>query len=92
LCTLFTPECTLKSYIWLIRLQVFDNALSSYYALIPSSKEEGCYLFFDEIQEMPEWGTFLGRIVDNERATTYVTGSSSRMPSSEIPSEFRASR
>ena len=47
------------------------------------------YIFFDEIQEIPEWGAFLRRVVDTEKATVYVTGSSSKMLSSELKSEFR---
>lgn len=50
---------------------------------------EGTYLFLDEIQEVPGWGTFLRRVVDSWNAAIYVTGSSSRMLSSEMPSEFR---
>lgn len=67
---------------------VLDDAISTYEALWPASLD-GCYLFFDEIQEVPGWGAFIRRIVDTRKATVYVAGSSSRMLSSEMPTEFR---
>ncbi len=65
------------------------DVLDTFYALYPAARGEGAYLFFDEIQEIPEWGAFLRRVVDTEKATVYVTGSSSKMLSSELESEFR---
>ena len=55
----------------------------------PSARRDGAFLFFDEIQEVPEWGAFLRRVVDGTRSTVYVTGSSSRMLSADLASEFR---
>ena len=55
----------------------------------PRARREGAFLFFDEIQEVPEWGAFLRRVVDTLPATVYVTGSSSRMLSADLASEFR---
>lgn len=65
------------------------EVLDTYYALHPDAKTEGAYLFLDEVQEVPEWGAFLRRVIDSERATVYVTGSSSKMLSSSLASEFR---
>ena len=65
------------------------DVLDTFYALHPAARTEGAYIFFDEIQEIPEWGAFLRRVVDTEKATVYVTGSSSKMLSSELKSEFR---
>ena len=65
------------------------DVLDTFYALYPVARTEGAYIFFDEIQEIPEWGAFLRRVVDTEKATVYVTGSSSKMLSSELKSEFR---
>lgn len=67
---------------------LLDEVVSTYEALCPQALD-GCYLFFDEIQEIPQWGVFLRRLVDTRRVTLYVTGSSSRMVSSEMPTEFR---
>ena len=68
--------------------EVLDDVIATYESLYPAALD-GCYLFFDEIQEVPGWGTFLRRLVDTREATIYVTGSSSRMLSSEMPSELR---
>lgn len=76
------------------RLKPYDPALlgdvvDTFYALHPAAREQGAYLFLDEIQEVPEWGTFLRRMVDTAKVTMVVTGSSSKMLSAELGSEFR---
>jgi hypothetical protein len=47
------------------------------------------YLFLDELQEMPEWSKWLRRINDNEDIRIFVTGSSSKVSSKEMPTELR---
>lgn len=47
------------------------------------------YLFLDEIQNMPEWSKWVRRIYDKEALRIFVTGSSSKMSSKEIPTELR---
>lgn len=76
------------------RLKPYDSGLLSevidtYFALNPEAKQKGCFLFFDEIQEVPDWGLFLRRVVDTEKATVYVTGSSSKMLSLNTTTEYR---
>lgn len=66
-----------------------DQVLAAFYELQPQAKSEGAYLFLDEIQEIPDWGTWLRRIVDTEKVTLYVTGSSAKVLSADIASEFR---
>ncbi len=66
-----------------------DDVLETFYELYPNSRREGAYLFFDEIQEVPQWDIAARRIVDTEKATMYVTGSSSRMLSTDVATEFR---
>lgn len=46
-------------------------------------------LFLDEIQEIPGWNKWVRRIYDQERVKMFVTGSSSKMSSREIPTELR---
>ena len=46
-------------------------------------------LFLDEIQEIPGWSKWIRRIYDQERMKIFVTGSSSKMSSREIPTELR---
>jgi len=47
-------------------------------------------LFLDEVQNMPQWSKWLRRAYDeNEDILFFVTGSSSKMSSQEIPTELR---
>ncbi|MBT1182294.1 ATP-binding protein [Bifidobacterium sp. CP2] len=69
--------------------ELLQDVLDSYGELHPHAREDGIYLFFDEIQEVPDWGMFLRRLVDTLNATIYVTGSSSKMLSREVATEFR---
>ncbi len=69
--------------------QTGDEVLEAFQAIHPRAFEEGAFLFFDELQEMENWGPWLRRIVDSHRATIYATGSSSKMLSREIATEFR---
>lgn len=61
--------------------------------LIPTIKQtftkKTQYLFLDEIQDMPKWSQWLRRIYDNEDFTIFITGSSSKVSSREIPTELR---
>ena len=66
-----------------------DQVLESFYALYPEAAHEGAYFFFDELQEMEHWGKWLRRIIDTHKATIFVSGSSSKMLSSEFSSELR---
>lgn len=66
-----------------------DQVLETFFELHPTSRSQGAYLFFDEIQEVPDWDISARRIVDTEKATMYVTGSSSRMLSTDVATEFR---
>src|SRR3989344_4116460 len=61
--------------------------------LIPTAKEifkkKIEFLFLDEIQNIPYWSKWLRRIYDNENMRIFVSGSSSKMSSKEIPTELR---
>lgn len=69
--------------------KVGDEVLEAFETINPGSFDQGVFLFFDELQEMQNWGKWLRRIVDTRRVTIYATGSSSRMLSSEITTAFR---
>lgn len=47
------------------------------------------YLFLDELQIIPNWSKWVRRILDTESIEIVITGSSSKMGSSELPSELR---
>ena len=57
--------------------QLLADVLDTFFALHPIAKEKGCFLFFDEIQEVPDWSLFLRRVIDSDEATVYATGLSS---------------
>lgn len=69
--------------------EVGDEVLEAFETVNPGAFDEGAFLFFDELQEMQDWGKWLRRIVDTRRVTVYATGSSSKMLSSEITTAFR---
>ena len=62
--------------------------LDAYYALVPDAAE-GCYLFFDEIQDVPGWNAFARRVAEQNAVTLVLTGSSSKLLSSEITTKLR---
>lgn len=66
-----------------------DETLEAFFYLNPEAAQQGCYLFFDELQEMDGWGPWLRRIIDTTKATIFVTGSSSKMLSAEFSTELR---
>lgn len=47
------------------------------------------YLFLDELQLIPHWSKWVRRILDAESIQLFITGSSSKMSSSELPTELR---
>lgn len=47
------------------------------------------YMMLDEVHRIPEWSRWLRRIFDLERPNIVVTGSSSKLASSELPTELR---
>lgn len=68
---------------------VGDQVLEAFYYLHPEALAEGAYLFLDELQEMEDWGLWLRRVIDTRKVTVHATGSSSRMLSSDLVTEFR---
>lgn len=47
------------------------------------------FLFLDEVQNVPLWSKYIRRILDNEEIQIFLTGSSSKMSSFELPTELR---
>ena len=47
------------------------------------------YLFLDELQTIPNWSKWIRRILDSESIQIFITGSSSKMSSAELPTELR---
>ena len=67
--------------------ELLQEVIEVFYARNPRARQEGAFFFFDEIQEVPDWGLFLRRMVDTYKATIYATGSSSKMLSA-FPNSF----
>jgi predicted AAA+ superfamily ATPase len=61
----------------------------AFYRRFPSSREQLCWFFFDEIQNVPGWETFVRRLLDTEKVALVLTGSSARLLSREIASSLR---
>ena len=62
----------------------------AYYSLYPEKKNaETVYCFFDEIQAVPGWESFVDRLMRTEKCEVYLTGSSAQMLSKEIATQMR---
>lgn len=49
-----------------------------------SRMDYGCYVFLDEIQEIDNWEKAVNALMEDEQCDVYVTGSNSKLLSSEI--------
>jgi uncharacterized protein len=62
----------------------------AYYTLYPEKKNtERIYCFFDEIQAIAGWESFVDRLMRTEQCEIYITGSSAHMLSREIATQMR---
>jgi len=67
-----------------------DAISEAYYSLYPEKKNsEKVYCFFDEIQILPGWESFVDRLIRTENCEIYITGSSAQMLSKEIATQMR---
>lgn len=61
------------------------NILDAYQELYPQYIDDpNVHFFFDEIQDVPNWENFVRRLLDTEKMSIYITGSSAKMLSKEI--------
>lgn len=70
-------------------LKDLDGLLEGYYELYPQKQEEKVYLFLDEVQNIEGWEKYVRRIDDTENLQIFITGSSSKLLSSEIATSLR---
>lgn len=70
-------------------LKDLDGLLEGYYELYPQKREEKVYLFLDEVQNIEGWEKYVRRIDDTENLQIFITGSSSKLLSSEIATSLR---
>ncbi|HNY02156.1 MAG TPA: ATP-binding protein [Bacteroidales bacterium] len=67
-----------------------DKVLEAYYMLYPEKKnKEKIFCFFDEIQMIRGWESFIDRILRTEKCSVYLTGSSANLLSKEIATHMR---
>ena len=67
----------------------FQLILDVYYGKFPEHRNSKCYFFFDEIQRIEQWEIFIRRLIDTENIQIYITGSSSKLLSTEIATSLR---
>ncbi|MCK4969846.1 MAG: ATP-binding protein [Thermoplasmata archaeon] len=72
-----------------LRLKDLDRILGVFRELNPGSIDERLFLFFDEVQRVDEWESYIRRLLDTENAEVYISGSSSRLLSTEIATSMR---
>jgi len=72
-----------------LKVSDLDLILQAYMELFPQNNLEECYFFFDEIQNVKGWEKFVRRIFDTISTNVFVTGSNSKLLSSEIATELR---
>ncbi|MEN8217356.1 MAG: ATP-binding protein [Pseudomonadota bacterium] len=67
----------------------FQTILDVYYGKYPEHRDTRCHFFFDEIQNIAQWELFIRRLLDTENVQVYLTGSSSKLLSTEIATQLR---
>jgi len=67
----------------------FQEILDVYFGKYPQHRKSQCYFFFDEIQRIDRWEMFIRRLLDTEKVRTFITGSSSKLLSSQIATILR---
>ena len=72
-----------------IDVRELDLILRAHDELYPEFSGRRRYVFFDEVQGVPSWETYLRRLHDTEDARLFVTGSSSQLLSRELATGLR---
>ncbi len=71
------------------KLEDCQTILDVYYSLYPENREKLCYFFFDEMQNVKDWERFIRRLIDVENVQIALTGSSSKLLTTEIATSMR---
>ncbi len=72
-----------------LKVHDLDTIPESYYALFPAQQGSDSYFFFDEVQRVTGWETFVRRIQDTLPVKVFVTGSSASLLGREIATALR---
>ena len=71
------------------KINDFNTILDIYFSKYPEHRDTNCYFFFDEIQRIEQWEMFIRRLLDTENVQVYITGSSSKLLSTDIATSLR---
>jgi predicted AAA+ superfamily ATPase len=63
--------------------------IDCFYSLYPENHQRCCYLFLDEVQNVPDWHLVVRRYFDSKNTQIYLTGSSAKLLSKEINTSLR---
>lgn len=69
--------------------RTMPSVVNEYWRIEPDARRDGCYLFLDEVQDAEDWQDYCRQLAEHERVTLVITGSSSKVSSSEIATSFR---
>jgi predicted AAA+ superfamily ATPase len=72
-----------------LNIDELDFILQSFSELYPEQNLNECYFFFDEIQNITGWEKFVRRVYDSVSKNIFITGSNSKLLSSEIATSLR---
>ncbi len=72
-----------------LEVDELDLILQSFSELYPEQNLNKCYFFFDEIQNIVGWEKFIRRVYDSISKNIFITGSNSKLLSSEIATSLR---
>jgi hypothetical protein len=67
----------------------YDQIFDAYRELYPYHDLSHLFLFFDEIQELPNWEKFIRRVSDTISRHIFITGSNAKLLSREIATSLR---
>lgn len=69
--------------------ETLDRALELFYRRSPSARDTRSFVFFDEIQVVPDWERFVRRILATENVQVVLSGSSAKLLSTDIATSLR---
>lgn len=69
--------------------QTMGQLLDTFYTIYPDNHEHTCYIFLDEVQNIPDWHLVVRRYFDSKKAQLYITGSSAKLLSIDIHTRLR---
>ena len=72
-----------------LKTEELDLLLQAWQELYPEVLLNGCYFFFDEIQNIAGWDKFVRRIYDRGTKNIFITGSNAQFLSSDIATSLR---